>query len=145
MTLAEQYTLRIEDNPEREDLQFLSNNLSDFNASQAEKEDDALLTVFLRDSNQIIVGGLRGYTLWSWLHISQVWLQSDLRGQGYGKKIIAAAEREAVRRGCRNAHLDTFDFQAREFYEKLGYEVFGVLKNFPDGHSRFYMQKRISS
>jgi hypothetical protein len=52
-------------------------------------------------------------------------------------------EAEAIRRGCHGAFLDTFSYQARPFYEKLGYEVFGTLEDYPPGHQRFYMRKRL--
>jgi hypothetical protein len=51
--------------------------------------------------------------------------------------------REAIRRGCRGAYLDTFSYQARPFYEKLGYAVFGTLDDYPPGHQRFFMRKRL--
>lgn len=66
-----------------------------------------------------------------------------MRGQGYGTKLMAAAEAEARRRGCRDAYLDTFSFQARPFYERCGYEVFGTLEDFPTGHQRFVMRKSL--
>jgi GNAT superfamily N-acetyltransferase len=56
---------------------------------------------------------------------------------------MAAAEEEARRRGCHHALLDTFDFQARSLYERLGYEVFGTLDDFPRGHQRFFMRKAL--
>ena len=51
------------------------------------------------------------------------------------------AEREAVSRGCHGAWLDTFEFQARGFYERIGYECFGELPGYPRGFSRFFMKK----
>jgi GNAT superfamily N-acetyltransferase len=72
-----------------------------------------------------------------------MWIEESLRGQGYGKKLIAAAEREAIARRCHNALLDTFSFQALEFYQRCGYEVFGTLEHFPTPHKRFYMRKSL--
>jgi hypothetical protein len=54
---------------------------------------------------------------------------------------MSQAEREAIRRGCRGAWLDTFSFQARGFYERLGYTVFGTIAGCPPGHSRFFLKK----
>jgi ribosomal protein S18 acetylase RimI-like enzyme len=51
------------------------------------------------------------------------------------------AEAEAIHRGCRGAWLDTFSFQARGFYERLGYSIFGTIENFPPGHRRFFLKK----
>lgn len=53
------------------------------------------------------------------------WLHEDLRGQGYGTQLLQMAEQEAIARGCHQAHLDTFEFQAPGFYEKHGYQCWG--------------------
>jgi GNAT superfamily N-acetyltransferase len=66
------------------------------------------------------------------------------RGHGFGKELMKRAELYAVERGCTNAFLDTFSFQARPFYEKLGYRVFGTLENHPFGHQHYFMTKRLS-
>ncbi len=56
---------------------------------------------------------------------------------------LTAIESEAIRHGCRNSYLDTFDYQAKPFYQRMGYEVFGTLEDYPIGHSRFYLRKRL--
>ena len=66
-----------------------------------------------------------------------------LRGQGHATRLMAAAEAYAVEKGCVGVVLDTFSFQARPFYERLGYRVFGQLDDYPPGHTRFYMEKRL--
>jgi ribosomal protein S18 acetylase RimI-like enzyme len=62
---------------------------------------------------------------------------------GAGRRLMMEAEAEALRRGCCAAELDTFSFQARGFYERLGYSVFGALEDYAPGQSRFYMRKRL--
>jgi ribosomal protein S18 acetylase RimI-like enzyme len=66
-----------------------------------------------------------------------------MRGAGAGRRLMMEAEAEALRRGCCAAELDTFSFQARGFYERLGYSVFGALEDYAPGQSRFYMRKRL--
>ena len=61
---------------------------------------------------------------------------------GYGRSLLAKAEAEAKARGCLNAHLDTFDFQALGFYERLGYRIFGKLAGYPGSHTRLFLEKR---
>lgn len=68
-------------------------------------------------------------------------MPETLRGSGLGASLMRRAEEEAVRRGCRGAWLDTFSFQARGFYERLGYTVFGTIQDYPPGHRRHFMQK----
>jgi GNAT superfamily N-acetyltransferase len=100
------------------------------------------LVLLLRDADGTIRGGLLGYTHWNWLFVSHLWVHEPLRGRGLGRELLGRAEAEAAARGCRNAHLDTFSFQARDFYESRGYVVFGTLDDYPPGHSRYFLQKR---
>jgi ribosomal protein S18 acetylase RimI-like enzyme len=72
-----------------------------------------------------------------------IWIHEALRRQGYGRALLAAAEEEARRRGCRYAHLDTMSFQALGFYEQQGYQVFGKLDDLPAGHYRYFLKKAL--
>jgi GNAT superfamily N-acetyltransferase len=99
--------------------------------------------VFARATDGRVVAGAFGLTSWNWLHISLVWVSPELRRQGTGRQLITAIEDAARVRGCTHAHLDTFSYQARPFYEKLGYEVFGALEDYPPGHQRFFLRKRL--
>ena len=64
-----------------------------------------------------------------------------MRGQDYGTKLIELAEGEAQARNCHAAYVDTFSFLALDFYQKLGYTVFGTLEDFPKGHTRYFLKK----
>jgi GNAT superfamily N-acetyltransferase len=93
--------------------------------------------------DQEVVGGLVGETHWGWLFVHLLFVKEELRGRGYGHRLMVLAEEEARQRGAKNAYLDTFSFQAPDFYKKHGYEVFGVLEGFPVGHQRYYFKKRL--
>ncbi|HEV3090316.1 MAG TPA: GNAT family N-acetyltransferase [Candidatus Cybelea sp.] len=80
---------------------------------------------------------------WNVLSIEVLWADRDVRRGGFGSALLEKAEEEARRKGAELAHLDAFDFAARKFYEKRGYEVFGALENCPAGHTRFYMKKAL--
>jgi GNAT superfamily N-acetyltransferase len=90
-----------------------------------------------------IVGGLTGATVWGWLEVKLLWVSEHHRGRGYGTRLLRTAEDEARRRGCHHAVLDTVDFQARGFYEALGYRTFASLADFPRGHSRIFFEKTL--
>jgi len=137
------YTFSMENQPSRADIQTLIRNLVSYNDTQAEKENWRSLAIFIRNARGEIMGGLSGYTHWGWLFIGHLWVAEMLRGQRYGTKLIAKAEQEAANRGCRHTHVDTFDFQARGFYQKQGYELFGSLQDFPTDHTRYFLQKRL--
>jgi GNAT superfamily N-acetyltransferase len=77
------------------------------------------------------------------LHIGILWVHESLREHGYGRQLMAIAEREALARGCGSAFLDTFSFQALPFYARLGYEVFGELAEYPPGHTRYFLRKSL--
>ena len=92
-----------------------------------------------------IVGGLLGHTRWDWLYVAKLWVHERGRGQGIGTQLLNAAEELARSRGCTDASLDTFEYQARPFYEKLGYELFGTLEGYPPGYRQFYLRKRLTA
>jgi len=101
------------------------------------------VTIVARDEDGEVAGAGLGEAGRGWLHVSVVWVDEPFRGRRIGTQLVAAMEAEASRHGCRSAYLDTFSYQARPFYEKLGYAVFGTLEDYPPGHRRFYMCKRL--
>jgi GNAT superfamily N-acetyltransferase len=134
------YSITVEDDPSLDDVRFLMHRLHEYNVSQTGLEGE-FITLFLRDNEQRIIGGVHGWTAFNYLHVDVLWLRQDVRGTGYGKRLLLAAEREALNRGCRYAQLDTFSFQARGFYEKLGYRVFGELDDVAGEHMWYFMRK----
>ena len=138
--------LRIElaDKPPREDVEAVMRGLSEFNRAQLGGGTDWLgLSVLLRDGKRVR-GGLLGFTHWDWLFVQFLWVEEALRGQDWGTRMMAAAEDEARRRNCVGIHLDTMSFQARGFYDKLGYKLFGELSDFPRGHRRYFLWKPLA-
>jgi len=86
---------------------------------------------------------LIGETYYGWLYINLLFIREELRGQGYGHRLLTLAEEEALKRGAGNAYLDTFSFQAPDFYQQHGYQVFGTLQDFPPGCQRYFLQKKL--
>jgi GNAT superfamily N-acetyltransferase len=103
------------------------------------------LCSFVRSADGRVVGGLSAKTYWHCLDIGFLWVDESHRGTGLGRRLVLAAEAEAVQRGCRFSLVDTFSFQARPFYERLGYQPFGELSGFDRGHVRHYLSKRLAS
>ena len=126
-----------------DEIEFVNQQILKFNSSRVGEGKYKLLVILLRDSGSHIVGGLLGETYWQWLHVDVLWVHESLRGKGYGDKLLAAAEQEAINRGCQYVYLDTFSFQAPEFYQKRGYVVFGELPNFPQGYKRYFLKKEL--
>lgn len=136
-------TITIEPSPKPEDIQTVRQGLHAYNISHQVPSDFQLLHILLRDETGAVIGGLFGESFWGWLYIRDLWIHERTRRKGFGAKLMAAAEAEALKRGCRHVYLDTFTFQARPFYERLGYEVFGILEDYPAGHKRIFMRKAL--
>lgn len=115
------------------------------NAMQGVDFADSPFAIALEDDVGNVVGGVLGRFRWGWLYLTSVAVPAELRGQGWGRRLIEATEVAARQRGCRHVWLDTYSFQARPFYEKLGYRVFGELPDHPPGHTRFFMFKALRS
>jgi GNAT superfamily N-acetyltransferase len=98
-----------------------------------------------RDGEGQIVAGLLGDLYFNWLYIAILWVREDQRGRGVGSRLMALAEAYATSQGRSHVHVDTFDFQAPDFYRRLGYELHGELGPYGDGHSRYYFKKALPS
>lgn len=117
--------------------------LTAFNAASGYPPDTRPVAVLIVDEAGEPAGGLWGKTGYGWLFVEFLSVPERLRGRDLGSALMAAAERVARERGCVGAWLTTFSFQARGFYEKLGYSVFGELENSPGDNVRIFMRKRL--
>lgn len=124
-----------------EEAEYVRSRLFAYNQEKAESKPAASVQLVLKDENGKIYGGLIGKIYRSCLGIEILWVDEELRGSGYGKKLLDHAEASAISAGCKFVHLDTFSFQAPEFYKKNGYMIFGVLEGYPDGAKRYYLKK----
>lgn len=95
------------------------------------------------DDGGELVGGCSGSTVdvWHWLTVDVMWVRPSHRGEGLGRGLLAAVEEQARERGCRWAKLNTWDFQAPEFYARSGYHVYGRETDYPPGHTNYLMRK----
>ena len=130
--------------PSSTDIEFLEDRLYEFNAGKTGIHDGRSLGVFLRDESRNIVAGAAGHTWGETCELRQVWVAASVRGRGLGRRLIAEAEAEAVRRGCRQVVLTTYSFQASEFYRKLGFDLVAELPDYPRGYSHLLLRKRLS-
>jgi GNAT superfamily N-acetyltransferase len=122
---------------------IIGQGIRQYNTQQAGEDQAQSLCFVLRGPDEEIVGGAIGATYWDWLHLDLMWVKEELRGRGYGHRLLTHAEDEARKRGAKNVYLDTFSFQAPEFYRRHGYQVFGELRDFPPGHQRYFLTKQL--
>ena len=135
-------SIELTSNPTSEDESTVIEGTRAFNQLHMPKDVEPLC-VFDRLENGEIIAGLTGKTYWNYLEVAFLWVADSHRNQGRASAIMKVAEEEAIRRGCHNILLDTYSFQALEFYEKLGYSEFGILDDFSGDRSRHYLHKRL--
>ncbi len=138
-----EYSLDLTDEADEEVRKQIVAPLVEYNISKAGASNGRPLVIALRGSSNTIIGGLWGNTGFQWLFTQLLVVPENLRGRGVGRQLMRMAEAEAEGRGCHGAWLDTFEFQARGFYERLGYECFAQLPDYPSGFSRYFMKKTL--
>ncbi len=136
-------TITFEPNASDADQLVVQNGLRAFNTSMTSEMNRRPIVFFLRDEAGAIQGGLVAQLIWDFLDVKWLWVADAYRGKGHGSAMLLAAEEEARKGGCRFATLDTFSYQARPFYEKLGYHVFAAVEGFPGGFERYFMKKAL--
>ena len=114
-----------------------------YNEAKTGRNDSRPLVIAIEAPDRKVLGGLWGRTAYDWLFVELLFVPDSLRGRGVGAELMSRAETEAIARGCRGAWLDTFAFQARGFYERLGYSCFGELNDYPVGFARYFMKKTL--
>ncbi|HEX8906994.1 MAG TPA: GNAT family N-acetyltransferase [Longimicrobiaceae bacterium] len=134
-------TISLEPDAAQEDVRAVYDGLHAFSHSHAGDAQYQTIRFFLRDAAGTVAGGLIADMLWGWMFVQVLWVAEAHRGGGHGTALMRRAEDEARRRGCRAMWLDTFTFQAPEFYRKLGFTEFGRLGDFPPGYARHFMMK----
>lgn len=133
-------------NSNKDETNYVRQKLIEFNAEHVPEDlstnfEEINLTI--KDENGKIIGGLISVFCWDWLEIDILWIDSNYRGLGYGTKLLLEIEEIAKQKGCTFIKLNTFTFQAPEFYSKHGYKVFGILDNAPRGYKHYYYLKEI--
>ncbi len=135
--------LVVTSDPTPAEVQYLEDRLYEFNSAATGIGEGAWLAFFVRDEADRIVAGICGNTWGGCAEIRQFWVEESRRGQGLGTRLLAAAEEEARRRGCRQIFLMTFSFQAPAFYARRGFEVVAVVNDHPRGHRNLLLLKNL--
>jgi GNAT superfamily N-acetyltransferase len=139
----EAFDLVVGNDPAPEEVLYLEDRIDEFNTTATGIGNGAWLTVLVRDDRGRIVAGLCGGTWSDCCEIRQLWVDLPLRKRGLGTRLLDAAEREALRRGCCQVFLMTYSFQAPGFYFKHGFRLVAMLSGYPSGHANLLLRKQI--
>lgn len=131
------------------DAEFITRSLSDFNVRQVPGTQEprfiSLDRKIVDADGTIIAGCVAEMYFWKIVYVDILWVDERHRKRGLGTRLLRAVEDAARREGAALIHLDTFDFQAKDFYLKNGYELFGTLEDCPPGHCRYYLKKKLGT
>ena len=140
--------IEVTDKIDQESYDKVVELLVEYNLSKTQQfknEINKPIEIIARNDNGEIIGGLYGRSIWGTLEIKTFVVKTENRNDGIGRKLIIEAEKEAKNRNCRFISLDTFSFQAPEFYEKLGFKKIGTETDFPKGFEKYYYRKEIKN
>jgi GNAT superfamily N-acetyltransferase len=129
----------------RDEAGFVDDGIVQYNLSKVPfTQDPPFIQInrVIKDPDGKILAGINSVLYcWKCLYIDILWVSEDFRKEGLGTALLEEVEKSAKEHGCYLIHLDTFDFQAKDFYIKNGFQVFAQLNNCPPGHIRYYMKK----
>lgn len=131
------------ENRESKKTQELGNLIRAYNQSKREPSKSEPLNIYVEDSQGNLIAGMVAETFGNWLEIEYLYVQEDFRGQGIGSNILNRAEKEARERKCKYSFVNTYQFQAPNFYKKHGYEEVFALKEYPYTGERYYYTKEL--
>ena len=131
------------ENEESQKAQEIGNLIRAYNRSKREEAESVPLNLYVEDEKGYLLAGLVAETFGNWLEIEYLFVKEELRGQGIGSKLLQQAESEAKNRNCCFAFVNTYQFQAPDFYQKYGYKEVFALKNYPYIGQRHYYQKNL--
>lgn len=135
--------LRVEtvEHPRNEEIDVVRQGLNVFNRRHMGEDNYLAVSVFVRDERGKVLGGAVCAVYWNAFSVEMLWIDDAIRGQGLGTQVMEEAEAAARRHGCAFMHVDTMSFQALEFYQKIGFVLFGTLPGYAGGVERYYLYK----
>lgn len=130
-----------------DDAEYICDKLVEYNLSKVPKtQRDEFISInkkIVDEHGSIIAGCIAKMYCWNVIYIDILWVDEKYRKSGLGTRLLNEIEAVALEEKCSLIHLDTFDFQAKDFYIKNGYEIFGVLEDCPKEHCRYYLKKKL--
>lgn len=130
--------------------EYIAFNLHQYNINNCEyiktnstiKHNNKLRANFTVYEDDKIIGGIIGWIKYGWYYLDEFYIEENHRNQGIGSKLISIVEEFAKANNCLGVRVDTWDFQAPNFYQKLGYQICSVFEDCPPGTKTYYLYKK---
>lgn len=136
--------INISDKYDENDVNFLRKKILEFNEINMDMKAIIEPVCFSIKNEDTIIAGISGIIYMNEAHVDLLWVDDALRGSGYGKLLLQKFEDFASKENCRHILLDTFSFQAPDFYISCGYELLHTLDYSPIKKSkRYYLKKQL--
>ena len=129
---------------DEDDAEYIDDKLVEYNWSQVPSVHDfeGIGRKIQDDNGEPIAAGFAGVNFWNIAFVEMLWVDEPRRNQGIGSRLLSDIEREAKKIGAGIVMIDARDWNV-EFFKKLGYTVYCTLEDYPSGHSKYKLQKRI--
>lgn len=140
-----QYTIQYESNPKPDDVQVLNDGIMEQAKQKKDMKQLDFFAFFIRDESGKIIGGCAGDNMYGSLFVGSLWVTEKLRGQGYGTKLMQSAEKLAKDSCCNFIAVNTFDWEALDFYKKMGFYVEFERKGFDKDSTFYFLRKNLNT
>lgn len=129
-----------------EDKSFICKNLYEHNVKKTDgflKDPGIDIDLYIKQDDGNVIGGILCNTFCKCMYIDVLWIDDNYRKKGFEKELVIKAEKIAKENGCVFAHTCTFSYQSPGFYKTLGYEVFGIIDDYPDNIKQYFLKKKL--
>jgi GNAT superfamily N-acetyltransferase len=131
---------------DKKESEYIRRRLIEFNAMHVPENLSSSyeeINLAIKNDAGLVVGGILAVLCWNWIEVDILWIDETIRGMGHGTRLLNQIENIAKEQNCTFIKLNTFSFQAPDFYRKNGYQEVAVFEEAPIGSRHFYFKKAI--
>lgn len=137
------YNINFTNKPSDKEIEILCKGLEQHAKQTIGKTSFEPFGFLVHNDSEKLIGGCTGELVYGTLYIKFLWVEKLERGKGIGRKLIEKAENFAKENNCCNITLHTFNWQAKEFYEKMGYNTEFIYDGYDDNFQLYFFRKRL--
>ena len=121
----------------------IDQGIKEFNKIYLKKWESKNISLYIKDLSGEIIAGLHGNYVNEYMRISNAWVKKQHRKQGLGTKLFKELENFARSKKCKYIQLDTYEFQALNFYIKLGYQLIATIPKWIKNYDNYNLRKEL--